>query len=128
MPHATETDVLEIIDTALTAAEVTPFLAAATALVTDVCAGSGYAEDLLLEIERWLAAHFLCLRDPRVVEEDLGIGRWKYEAGAAPSAEGLRATRYGQQVLMLDYRGNFASIASQKGTASISVVDFRTSP
>ena len=69
MARATEAEVKEIIETDRTDEQVTPFLKAANLLVTDVLTGLGYSDDLLKEIERWLAAHFVAIRDPRMTKE-----------------------------------------------------------
>jgi hypothetical protein len=91
-----------------------PFIETANHLVTKVCTSSNYdATDLEL-IERWLAAHFYAVRDPRRLREKAGPvsaeykGKWDLK---------LNLTEYGQQVLLLDYEGHFAALNERKNAA-----------
>lgn len=117
--RATEAEVKEIIDTDRTAEQVTPFLKAANLLITDVLTDQGYGVDLLKEIERWLAAHFVAIRDPRTVREKIGDAEDTYQG---KFGEGLSGTSYGQQVMLLDYKGVLAEITKAKGSAEIKVL------
>lgn len=113
MGYATEADVLQIIDTDLTEEEITPFLNVAAVMVTDLLADESYSADLSREIERWLAAHFTAIRDPQLIEEKIGDATAKY---GAKVGSGLEATRYGQQVLLLDSNGIFAELGKKVKT------------
>jgi hypothetical protein len=101
-------EVKEIIKTVLTELEVAPMITAANLLVTAKCSTAGYSSAELKEIERWLAAHFVSVRDPSgsVSEKKVGEASEKYQRGSkAQAKEALEGTPYGQQALILDYRG-----------------------
>lgn len=102
--NATGAQVLEILDTTLTASEIDPFLAAAQGIVTDLLEDD-YEDARLTEIERWLAAHFAAIRDKRVSEEAVGTSQFKYEGKTGMN---LDFTRYGQQVQILEHQGILA--------------------
>ena len=92
-----------------------PFIEAASALVDEVCAPvtkadqvTLYYDDTRLElIERWLAAHFTCMNDPRTIIEQADRVREQFENKVDL---GLQLTRYGQQVLILDTAGGLAAL------------------
>ena len=107
--RATSAQVKAIMQTTLGEDEITPFLVAASKLCDSVFGSdSGYGDDLEAEIETWLAAHFASVaRDPRVKSETAGPASTTY-FGA--EGTGLKASPYGQQVLVLDYQGCFSGI------------------
>lgn len=117
MARVTGAEVLEIFDTTLLASELTPFITAANLIVTDVLADAEYSDALEKEIERWLSAHLAAIRDPRVKQESYGSGASQGFHGG--SSEGLGHTPYGQQVLILDYKGYFAAIQNTRRRAEL---------
>lgn len=117
--RATEQDVLDIMDTNLTKDQVTPFLRAANAMVDDVLVNEEYGTTLLMEIERWLAAHLVAIRDPQVSQEKIGEATYTYHG---KSGMGLNATTYGQQVMILDYQGKFKTVQNAKTTAEVRTI------
>jgi hypothetical protein len=117
--RASEEEVKQIIQTALTEEEISPFLLAANTLVTAVLSDEGYGTVLLKEIERWLAAHLVAIRDPQVKSETIGAVQASYHG---QSGLGLNFTPYGQQVMLLDHHGKLAEIQLSKGTAEIKVM------
>ena len=70
--RVTGSEVKEIFQTTLTASEVEVFITPANQLVTEKLAASGLSDDRLKEIERWLAAHLLAVRDPRKRRQQIG--------------------------------------------------------
>lgn len=118
--RVTDEMVAEIIDYDSTnITDLTPFINAAHEVVDGLLSGEGYSSDLLTEIERWLAAHFLAIRDPRPKTEKTD--------GAATTYYGrdglnLDATPYGQQAKVLDMNGVLASAGKRK--ASFGVIEF----
>lgn len=112
MGRVVEAEVKEIVATSLDAAAISPFLQTANVLVTECLGDAGLAEEVLAEIELWLAAHFVAIRDPewqaRQVD-DLRIQRHARQAG-----RGLDATPYGQQVRLLDPTGRIAARMAQE--------------
>jgi hypothetical protein len=99
-----------------------PFIFTASELVTEVCAIAGYSIERLELIERWLAAHFYAIRDPRTTNEKAGSVGANYESKVDLN---LALTRYGQQAMMLDTQGGLASlnqsILSGSGSRTASV-------
>lgn len=87
--------------------DLTPFIAAAEELVTELCAPAGYDATRLPIIEVWLAAHFVAIRDPRYQEEHIGAAGVSYQAQVGLN---LGLTPYGQQAMLLDTKGGLAWI------------------
>ena len=123
MPRVTQAEVLEIIEVDDEITELTPFITAANLMVTQAFSGNTQiGEALLKEIERYLAAHFITLRDPRVTSEsNEGIS----VSYAGSFGEGLKSSSYGQMALTLDFTGSLAKLGRKK--ASFSMVNYATS-
>lgn len=114
--RVTAEEVKQIIDTDLTEEEVDPFIQSANVLVTSVMTSSGASDDLLSEIEKWLSAHFVAIRDPRLKQIKIGEITESYYG---TSGQGLNHTPYGQQVLMLDYTGSFSNLGKRKASFNV---------
>ena len=95
-----------------------PFILSANELVTEFCSDADYTETRLELIERYLAAHFYTLRDPRPVREEAGSVAVTYE-----SKVGLRlsVSHYGQHAMILDTAGGLATLSEQKPSVTVSV-------
>jgi len=119
--RVSEHEVKAIMDTALEVEIITPFLHTANVIVTSRLTGAGYASDLLKQIEKWLAAHFVAVRDPDMEAERTGTTTETRYRGK--TAMGLDFTPYGQQVRVLDWKGILDSAIE---TGSKSVVSFHT--
>jgi len=117
--RATEIEVKEIIDTTLTDEEITPFLKAANQLITDLVSDVGYSSGTLREIERWLAAHFVAVRDPRVAKEKIGQAQADYHG---KSGMALDFSPYGQQVMVLEHKGRIAAAMKAKRPAEVKAI------
>ena len=92
---------------------LTPFIDTANAMVTAICATqAAYDTNQLELIERWLSAHFYAQRDDnnRVKSEGAGDANQSFQY---PTGDSLNGTVYGQQVLLLDYLGNFSTLQAQ---------------
>jgi hypothetical protein len=113
MARVTEAEVREIIevDAALV---LTPFITIANLLVTTHLAAEISDTDLLKEIERWLAAHFVAVRDPRATSESIDSVSRSFEQ--MKMGEGLMGTRYGQQAALLDTSGKLQNLTLKKAT------------
>jgi hypothetical protein len=102
---------------------LTPFIEAANELVTEVCPDGalvegGYTANRLELIERWLAAHFYAIRDPRmsmVAPTGLSV---RYQG---QTEMGFNHTSYGQQALRLDTKGGLAALdaKAKKGGGNV---------
>jgi len=119
MARVTEAEVKKIISTTLTDEEVTPLLDSANVLITAVLADEGYGDAILKEIEKWLAAHFVAIRDPQISKEKIGDVDAVYQG---KTGLGLNHTSYGQQVMLLEHHGKLAEIAQSKGPAEVKVI------
>lgn len=133
MPYRiTSTHITQILDFNPTITNLTPFIAAAEQLVNRVCGGSSvptsddevaepyapnyqvapssispviYSKEELINIETWLAAHFVAIRDPLYTSQSLGPA-----SGALLRQGGMNLgqTPYGQQAMLLDMNGGLA--------------------
>jgi hypothetical protein len=61
-------------------------------------------------VERWLAAHFYAILDPRYTEEEADTVSAKYQQKTGMFFKG---TMYGQQAMMLDPSGCLAAISAK---------------
>ena len=116
--RVTGAEVKEIINTSLTVDEVNPFIAGANALITGKCS-STYTATELKELERWLAAHFVAVRDPvksAYTRQSIAGGPAQDYQLTAKNPVGLATTAYGQQVLILDYENTLAGIGVNQAT------------
>lgn len=91
--------------------DLLPFIETATALVDEVEAAdtNGVLSSTRLElIERWLAAHFYAMRDPRAVSERAGPVGATYQSKVDL---GFAASHYGQQAMALDSTGKLKALS-----------------
>lgn len=121
--RTTATNVKLIIDVDPSLTNLTPFITMASLQVDQHCSAYDATTDaVLLElIERNLAAHHLCMRDPRVQSEKAGVVSATY---IAPSdGKYFEATIYGQTALALDWRGGLSILQAtmKKGAVPFSI-------
>jgi hypothetical protein len=110
----TPADVREILQTSLTDPQLEAFILPANAVVEAHLVGEDcMTDELLFEIERWLAAHFASIRDKasRVTSEKIGDAEETY---GNKTGFGLNYTPYGQQVKFLDCTGNLDTLDETK--------------
>lgn len=94
---------------------VAPFIESANILVNRVCLGAKkadgtpYYDELIAQdavelemIERWLSAHFYCIRDPRAQFEGVSSIMTRFQTKVDLN---LSVTHYGQQAMALDTSG-----------------------
>ena len=107
-------EVKEIIDLddSITNAQIQAFIIVANRVVEDQLIGEGINVDTLKEIERWLTAHFLTVRDPRLKSSRIGDSKDEYAMSKLGS--NLDGSMYGQQVKMLDSSNTLANIGKKK--------------
>lgn len=89
---------------------LTPFIAIANELVTELCTDSDYTDARLTYIETWLAAHFYLIRDQAVAMERAGSVQvqYQYKIGLM-----LAQTKHGQTAMALDTEGNLAALSKR---------------
>lgn len=109
--RVTSAEVKEIFDTEMD--NLSGFITAANLLVDQHLASDDADAEWLKEIERWLSAHFACVRDPRARQRQIGEVKETYaiSGGYAP---GLDSTPYGQQVAILDYTGTLVAVMGKR--------------
>ena len=116
MSRVTSIQVKEIIDTGIE--DVTAFITPANLIVTDRLSDKGMSKEQLAEIEKWLAAHFVCMKDPRVKEEKIGDASDKFE-GRNTTGLGLDSTSYGQQVKLIDTSNTLHKLGKKKASVQV---------
>lgn len=116
MARTTDTAVFEIIETTLT--DIDTFITTANLFVTNVLGDAGLSDALLEEIERYLTAHFLSVKDQRVKSEKIDVLSFTYQGD---TGMGLKATHYGQTAILLDSSGTLEDIAENGVSKSVSM-------
>ena len=118
--RVTEIQVKAIMDTAVEVDDITPFLTGANLLVTEKLTSSGLEDELLAEIERWLAAQMVSLspKSRQVSREKIGDVDVSY---SGQFGKGLESTSYGQMVLALDTTGIMKDVGKRQ--ARINVIE-----
>ena len=121
--RVTSEEVAQIIDYDTAAiTDISPFITMANMMVNSRIGEGVLAEEVLKEIERWLAAHFVAIRDPRIKSESVDVISTSYQG---QTGMGLQATLYGQQAMMLDTTGKLSKTKINIG--SFSTIDYTTS-
>lgn len=113
MARVTTDDVLAIMDTSETNVDIQ--IDMANNFVDEVLSSNeNMTEDRLTNIEIFIAAHFVYMKTPQRKSEKLGDAADQYHVGKL--GEGLNASPYGQQALLLDTSGRLAQLGKQKAT------------
>lgn len=111
MARVTAAEVLSIMDNDLLEANVDPFLISANVFVTQHLGGK-LSEDVLKEVERWVAAHMVATTKDRQIKETGADNAFIKYTGYW--SEGLNGTSYGQMAIALDSTGTLAILAKGK--------------
>jgi len=121
--RVTEADVREIIDTALETGEIDPFIITANIIVDGYLSSTSLTETVLTEIEKYLSAHCLSVKDQRVKAEKIDVLSWTYTGSFG---EGLKNTQYGQMAILLDTSGTLGALAENgfSKKASMSIIEY----
>ena len=108
-----EVEVRQIINTSFD--PIYPFLVAANLFVDETLSGQGYEDAYLKEIERWVAAHFIAVADPRLKSKRIDDAQEDYNIQwAKPEAAGLHTTHYGRTAVMMDTSGILSRMGKRK--------------
>lgn len=86
----------------------TPFIDAASRLVTARLAGSGLSDAVLADIELFVAAHLVTVLQRREKREKIGEAEVEYQSGDL--GKFLQSTDYGQAALTLDTSGRLINV------------------
>lgn len=95
--------------------DLSPFIEVANELVTEVC-DSDLGDTRLEKIERYLAAHFYTLRDPRTTSERAGPVGASFQSKVDLF---LESSHYGQMAMVLDTSGGLANLNATAGVRRI---------
>ena len=115
MPTVSPSMVREVIKTTQTDTEMDGNIATALVMYRANLAGKGLSEDVEVEIKRYLAAHFVSLRDEstRVEKEKIGDAEASYvAAGNGATQQGLKSTSWGQTAISFDPTGILSRLGS----------------
>ena len=101
--NTTDAAIHAIIDVDTSITDLSPFMTAANSTVTAQCTDITAAN--AVEVETWLAAHYLTIRDTRASSESVkGVGQnYQYKVDL-----GLNSSMYGQTAMNLDRTGGLA--------------------
>lgn len=113
--------VKQIFETELTKSQLETFITAASLIVDTIDvtqASPSMTSAELVEVERWLAAHLAAINDMREREVQIGEARISYEGWGWEA--GLKFTRYGMQVCLLDRTGTIANLGQKSATFRVS--------
>ena len=125
----TPAHVREVISTSLTDNEVNGLISAAVALVNARLSDSSLENGTILEIQRWLSAHFVAVKGSMVnigstnsgiVEEKLGAASVKYSDSSKSSVDrlsmtNLKGTMWGQTAIAFDTTGTLSNLGGKPG-------------
>lgn len=103
--RVTDIQVKKIIDTNIS--DTTSFIDTAHIMVNQYLSNSGMGNDILAEIEKYLSAHLVALRERQLKREEFGDSEQEF---AGDFGKGLDFTQYGQMVKLLDNTGTLSSI------------------
>ena len=114
-PRVDPEDVKTIIDTNLTDDQITACIYTANRLTNArlLDAPVDIAKDVLFEIEKYLAAHFITLREPQAASEDIGSGDYRVTY-QGKTGSGLSSSMYGQTAQALDPSGRLAQVSQTR--------------
>ena len=121
MARTTDSEVKQIISLNVLT-DTTPFITTANLLVTQHLGLSGISSDLLAQIEKYLAAHFVALHpdERQLKNQKLGDATDTY---GGDFGKMLDFTQYGQMVKMLDYTGTLAGVGGESVEIDTITVD-----
>jgi len=123
MARVTATEVKEIVETTIIDAEVDTFIIVANLTTNRVNTEGGITDAATLkEIERWLSAHFVRIRDIASASEKAGPVAQSFQYKVDLN---FNQTQYGQQALILDYSGTLASLQKQAEDGTAASTTFR---
>lgn len=118
-PRVTPADVRAIIDTEFEDASITACIQGAHLVVEKMLSDKSLGEELLSEIERWLAAHYVAstTEERQAVHEEAGPANQRFANIFGPL---LMSSTYGQTAAQLDVSGTLAGLG-RRGVQLISI-------
>jgi len=118
MAFTTDAEIRKIIDVSTEITDLSPFIDAASSMVTAHCTDITDANAAI--VETWLAAHLITIRDNRVNSEAAGSVSQSFQFKVDL---GLDCSMYGQTAIQLDTTGGLSAWNAQikSGTAGRTV-------
>ena len=108
--------VKKIIETDMDSCEVEAYIKTSSVFVEVHLESYNLDDDLMEEMERWIAAHFIAAtREQQLEEGEAGTAKGIFQG---KSGMGLASTQYGQQAVMLDPTGTLAKLTSDLAVAA----------
>jgi hypothetical protein len=122
MARATDADVRALVEM-VASVSTTPFITTAEVMATTFLEGKGLSEELLTQIEIYLAAHFAVLAVERggLIRDGMGESVSTYNA-TNNRIQGLSSTRFGQTAQLLDSTGSLKNTDPASLNALFTVV------
>ena len=111
--RVTPAEVKDVISTALTDTVINACINTANNLLAANATALSAASVMLTDIELWLAAHFVAIRDPQAKQKSVA-GEYSVTFEKGVSGTGFSATTWGQQALALDFTGTLASMGLKR--------------
>jgi hypothetical protein len=102
MSRTTDALVREISDIDPKLTDLSPFITAAGIIITQWCTDIDDSPEIAAEVERWLTAHLVTIRDPKAQSEGVGSISNSYQGS---TGMGLQSSFYGQNAMLLDITG-----------------------
>ena len=123
--RVTADDVKLIFQTNMADANITACITSANALINSQDDLLTLSSALLIEIERWLSAHYASAYDQRISYQSIGDSKFKFQGDYKTS---FLSTDYGQRAVDLDSTGTLRDMASGALTTYIGIfeVDYPT--
>ena len=115
-------DVKEIIETDLSDGDLAAFINAAYAMTIQIASDLGDCggATTLAEIQKYITAHLVTLREPMVRSESVSEVRVEYLRQTGANLEGgLSGTPYGQTALDLDCSGKLAEMGLKRASFTV---------
>ena len=98
--------------------DLTSLLATASSFVDEQLANAGLGDALLIEIEKYLAAHFTALREVKagISSERADDASVTYTVGQVTNTDFLQSTHFGQVAIALDISGTLGNTGRPQAT------------
>lgn len=118
--RTTAANVKNIIETELSDTIVDAYINSAARLIDTVFSDGALGEEILTEIEMWLAAHMIAsTREQQTAEAKAGSTSIKYQGN---TGLGLDSTMYGQTVKILDTTQRLADLGKGRRNVTLYAV------
>lgn len=122
MARATDADVRALVEM-LASVSTTPFITAAAVVSDSLLAGKGLSEELLTQIEIYMAAHFavLAVEKGGLIKDTRGVSSATYNQ-ASNRLVGFASTKFGQMAMTMDSTGTLTDAQPGSRNAQFRVV------